>query len=165
MAPDFFDLGYLSRGSAIQQRGFSAITTCGVMNMLKGFDPVVVGTLPLDLFTDKSDIDIICYYSDIDKFRALFHHSKVRILNGVQSVIANFDYDCFEFEVVGQPVPVSEQVAYRHMVVEWKVLSTNGKDFKDKIISLKNGGMKTEPAFAQMLNLEGDPYEALLNYL
>jgi hypothetical protein len=33
----------------------------------------------------------------------------------------------------------------------------------DKVKLLKQNGIKTEPAFAQLLALQGDPYEAMLN--
>jgi hypothetical protein len=164
MMPDFFDLTYLSNGSAIQQHGCRAIVSSGILNLLKEYTPVVVGTLPLDLFTDKSDIDIICHVDDADKFCSHFHHSVKAKLNGVDSVIVKFEFDGFDFEVVGQPLPVTEQVAYKHMVVEWNILSSNDDEFREQIISLKKSGMKTELAFAQMLGLEGDPYAAVLNY-
>lgn len=165
MIPDFFDLNYLSRGSLVQQRGFNAIISSGIMSLLKDFSPVVVGTLPLDLFTSKSDIDIICYCTDVGKFKSVFHHSVTKKLDDIESVIAKFDYDGFEFEVVAQPVPVTKQVAYRHMIIEWKILEEKGPVFKEKVMSLKNAGVKTEPAFAQLLGLEGEPYVAVLNYL
>jgi hypothetical protein len=59
---------------------------------------------------------------------------------------------------------VMEQVAYRHMVVEWNILAANDDNFRGEIIRLKKSGMKTEPAFAQLLQLDGDPYQALLSY-
>ncbi|MEI9918610.1 MAG: DUF4269 domain-containing protein [Bacteroidota bacterium] len=164
MTRDFFDLSYLSKGSAIQQAGFRAITDSDILNSLKEFSPVVVGTLPLDLFISTSDIDIICYFSDLERFESQLKHSTRKDLNGITSVISNFDFDGFEFEIVGQPIPVREQFAYRHMVIEWDILEEKGEVFRREIISLKERGIKTEPAFAQLLNLPGDPYLALLEY-
>jgi hypothetical protein len=163
-SPDFFDLSYLSHGSAIQQSGYRAIQSSGIMNRLKDFTPVVVGTLPLDLFTYMSDIDIICYYTDVAKFESTLRDPARKKLGGVNSVVASFEHDKFQFEIVGQPLPVTQQVAYRHLVVEWNILSANDASFKAMIMELKRKGIKTEPAFAQVLGLQGDPYEALLRY-
>ena len=164
MTPDFFDLTYLSKGSAVQQTGLRAIIDSGIMNSLKEFSPVVVGTLPIDLFTSDSDIDIICCYSDITEFESKLDGSSRIDLNGIKSVISNFDFNGFKFEIVGQPIPVTDQLAYRHLVVEWKILEERGDGFRQEIINLKESGIKTEPAFAQLLDLPGDPYEALLDY-
>src|ERR1041385_310020 len=106
MAPDFFDLTYLSKGSAVQQAGLRAIINSGIMNSLKEFSPVVVGTLPLDLFISTSDIDIICCFADVEIFQSQFQHSTRKDLNGVDSVITNFDFGGFQFEIVGQAIPV-----------------------------------------------------------
>lgn len=164
-APDFFDLTYLSKGSTIQQAGYRAIMSCGIMQLLKDFNPVVVGTLPLDLFTYSSDIDIICQFIDMAKFQSVLREPTRKKLGGIESVIANFERDKFQFEIVGQPVPVTEQKAFRHMVAEWNILAANDQDFKSRIMELKRKGFKTEPAFAQVLGLKGDPYEALSGYL
>jgi hypothetical protein len=163
-SPDFFDLSYLLRGSAIQQTGLRAIQSSEIMNRLKDFSPVIVGTLPLDLFTYMSDIDIICYFTDIAKFESVLQNPIRKKLGGVDSVIASFEHDRFQFEIVGQPVPVMQQAAYRHMVVEWSILSASDASFKSKVMELKRKGIKTEPAFAQVLGLQGDPYEALQRY-
>ena len=50
------------------------------------------------------------------------------------------------------------------MIIEAEILEEKGEDFRQKIIELKKSGIKTEPAFAQLLNLKGDPYEALINF-
>ena len=159
---DFFDLSYLVNGSPIQQKGYKAIRSSGILNTLRDFDPVVVGTLPLDLFTDDSDIDIICYCTNAEKLPDLSFKSKR--LSGIDSFISNFNLLGFKFEIVAQPIPVREQVAFRHMVAEMKILSEKGEDFRRKILELKQSGIKTEPAFAQLLGLEGDPYQELLRY-
>jgi hypothetical protein len=172
VTPDFFDLTYLSKGSAIQRKGFHAISSLRIMEILNDFTPAVAGTLPLDLFTDKSDIDIICCYEDgedyidkilgdLDKVLDNFYISH-KDLGGIESKITNFEYEGFKFEIVGQKVPVTRQVAYRHMIREWEILSVNDAAFKEKILELKRSGLKTEPAFAKALGLQGDPYEALL---
>lgn len=54
--------------------------------------------------------------------------------------------------------------AFRHMVVEHQILCTREEGFRQKILNLKRQGYKTEPAFAKVLGLRGDPYEAILNY-
>jgi hypothetical protein len=48
------------------------------------------------------------------------------------------------------------------MVVESRLLDILGPDFRNGIIALKKQGIKTEPAFARMLGLSGDPYRAVL---
>jgi len=164
MTPDFFDLTYLSKGSAVQQAGLRAIIDSGIMNSLKEFTPVVVGTLPIDLFVPTSDIDIICCFRDVEEFQSRFKRSTRTHLNGIDSVISNFDFDGFQFEIVGQPIEVTKQVAYRHLLIEWNILQTRSESFRAQIIKLKQSGLKTEPAFAQLLGLPGNPYQALLDY-
>lgn len=48
------------------------------------------------------------------------------------------------------------------MLIEHQILLEKGESFRQEIISLKKQGIKTEPAFAQLLGLSGDPYEAIL---
>ena len=63
---------------------------------------------------------------------------------------------------LGQACPVSQQRAYRHMVVEARLLELGGEPLQSAIIALKRSGLKTEPAFARCLGIHGDPYLALL---
>lgn len=137
------------------------------MKTLEKFTPVLVGTLPLDLFTDSSDLDIICHCDDADQFidvvRGKLNVKRIR-LNDVESLIGTFDHNNFTFEIVAQPMPVRQQNAFRHMVAEWVLLSRNDLQFKEKILDLKKLGIKTEPAFAEVLGLNGNPYIELLKY-
>ena len=43
-----------------------------------------------------------------------------------------------------------------------RVLDIGGKKLRDEIKRLKRSGLKTEPAFAKLLFLDGDPYQAFL---
>jgi hypothetical protein len=48
------------------------------------------------------------------------------------------------------------------MITEYRILLEKGEAFRSQIVELKRQGMKTEPAFALLLGLEGDPYLELL---
>jgi hypothetical protein len=48
------------------------------------------------------------------------------------------------------------------MLIEHHFLQTKGDNFRKEIIQLKEIGLKTEPAFAKALSIEGDPYLELL---
>ncbi len=49
-----------------------------------------------------------------------------------------------------------------HMLIENEILIEKGIKFRKIIIDLKSNGIKTEPAFANLLGLTGNPYLELL---
>ena len=49
-------------------------------------------------------------------------------------------------------------------MVEYNLLNKHGEKFRQQIIELKRQGYKTEPAFALVLGLTGDPYIELLKF-
>jgi hypothetical protein len=89
---------------------------------------------------------------------------KSKLLNGIQSTLCRFTFQNFKFEIIGQPVPVKQQVAFRHMIHEYRILQNRDENFKARIIELKRQGLKTEPAFAHLLELTGNPYNVLLTF-
>lgn len=172
MAIDFFTIEYLKQGSPIQRAGYEALIKSNVLDVLKNYNPVLAGTLPLDIFIEGSDLDILCFAPDLSLFENDLQHfsaekdfsvSKKQVTN-VLSLIGNFKLHGFEFEIFGQPIPTLDQHAYRHLLIEHAILEREGSGFRNAIIDLKQSGIKTEPAFAQLLNLPGDPYDALLRY-
>ena len=170
--PDFSNIDYLRSGSAVQQQGWNVLTGSRLLERLRPFHPVLAGTLPLDLFIEsKSDLDILCEAPDLGAFEDFietqafeFKGLSVRrkYLQGVASVIVNFRLENFPVEIVAQPLPVNQHVAFRHLWIEYFLLQHRGEAFKNQVLALKQKGMKTEPAFATVLQLPGDPYEALL---
>jgi hypothetical protein len=141
--------------------------------MLSAFNPVLAGTLPLDLFTDQSDFDILCFSTNPPELQAGWNKQlgmfedflvQTKNINGSECVLANFKFGGFKFELFGQSDPTRLQSAYIHMVNEFKLLRRYGKPLRDKVLELKQKGVKTEPAFAKALNLPGDPYQTLLTY-
>lgn len=168
---DFEKLDYLKDGNELQQKAYRLLTEHGVFEKLKAFHPVLTGTIPIDIAIANSDLDVICYWKTNSDFkRSLTNHFsneqgfelREATINGLETIIANFYIDGFELEVFGQPIPTSQQNAYRHMLIEHQILMEKGEAFRQQIIALKNEGYKTEPAFAKLLGLEGNPYEALL---
>ncbi|MBB3773641.1 hypothetical protein FHS55_004285 [Angulomicrobium tetraedrale] len=55
-----------------------------------------------------------------------------------------------------------EQVGWRHFEVEERRLALGGAPFRAAIRVLRHDGLKTEPAFARALGLDGDRYAARL---
>lgn len=167
-------INYLSSGNTIQKETYRILTDNNIMQYLYDFNPILVGTIPLEINIDGSDIDIICYWQDkqlfIDVINQCFSEYKDYTLrevkiNGYPTVIANFFIENFEIEIFGQNIPVVQQYGYRHMIIEYNILLQKGNEFKNRIIELKKQGYKTEPAFALLLGIKGnDPYKSLLDY-
>lgn len=170
---DFLNINYLKSGTARQQKAFEVLNENLILQKLSDFTPVLVGTIPINIAIDSSDLDIACHWKNknhfIEAVKKNFSGEKhfqiyEKKISGKEAVVANFFTDDFEIEIFGQNIPVQEQFGFRHMMIEAKILEQNGEDFRQKIIELKKSGIKTEPAFAQLLNLKGNPYEALLNF-
>lgn len=172
MGNRFLTTDYLKSGNHKQKLAHKVLDRHGIMKKLEPFDPILVGTIPIGIDISNSDLDIICYTNDLLKFKqtieGLYRKEKdykiwERKAESGNAVVANFILDNFVIEIFGQSVPTIEQNAYRHMLIENKLLKKNGEDFRQKIIELKQQGYKTEPAFGILLELKGDPYKALLD--
>ena len=142
-----------------------------VLKKLKPYSPLVSGTFPLGLGVENSDVDILIssenfqgsedvLKSEFSKFEN-FQIQKTSVL-GQETWIAGFQVDQVPFEIFWQKIPSHQQSAHRHLIVEARLLKMFGKDLKKKVLNLKKSGLKTEPAFAEALGIEGDPYEELL---
>ncbi|MDR7318726.1 DUF4269 domain-containing protein [Brevibacillus nitrificans] len=165
------DLSYLQTGTAKQRAAWDALDSTRVMENLKAYDPVLAGTIPLDIDIAGSDLDIICTSADLDQFdasvRACYgewdEYQEIRLLvNKAPSSVIGFSAEGFPFEIFAQSVPVEQQNAYRHMAMEARLLEIGGPNAYQEIRKLKQQGIKTEPAFALYFGIVGaDPYQAL----
>lgn len=170
---DFLSIDYLKNGTTLQQEAFFVLQQFQVMEILSNFFPLLVGTIPINVAIETSDLDILCCFDDDEIFQETIKQNfgteknfqlEKRTINEVPTILANFNLNDFEIEIFGQNVPVQQQNGFRHMMIEAKILDERGENFRQEIIRLKKSGLKTEPAFAQLLDLKGDPYEALLRY-
>lgn len=167
----FDTIDYLQYGTARQQEAFAILTEHRVLHKLTPFDPILAGTIPINIDIETSDLDIICYWTDKAAFyKAVLAGFEMEFAFRIQEstvpgrevVIANCRIGSFEIEIFGQNVPTRHQMAYRHMLIEHKLLEEHGETFRQAIVELKRSGYKTEPSFAKLLDIQGDPYEGLL---
>lgn len=170
---DFGTIEYLKNGNQKQLQAFEILTRNKILINLAEFDAILVGTIPIDIDIENSDLDIICYWKNktdfTEKLNSVFEKEndfsiREAIIDNKESIIANFKIDNFEIEVFGQNIPTKDQNGYKHMIIEHEILQSKGKNFRLEIIKLKQNGYKTEPAFAFLLGLKGDPYVELLDY-
>lgn len=171
MKINFEDISYLITGNDKQRRAYETLKKYRVLDLLEKFDPILTGTIPINIDIETSDLDISCCYSDKNEFIDAVIHSFSREKQFVlrqnsqfDSVVCNFWLDHFELELFGQSIPTKQQYAYRHMLIEHQLLEERGEAFRQEIIALKKQGYKTEPAFGIALGLKGDPYEELLKF-
>lgn len=151
---------------------YQALKKSNVLQVLKKYSPLVAGTFPLGIYTEKSDLDILI--SDVDfnfieqnltdhfSIFEKFNYQKLT-LSDQPTVVVNFTFQNISFEIFAQNTPTIKQQAYLHYLIEEKLLKFGEDSLKQKIMNLRNSGFKTEPAFAHALGLSGDPYIELLN--
>lgn len=166
---------YLQTGTERQKQAFIVLQELDLYNQLSIYDPVLTGTIPLGIDIATSDLDIICQvdHSEIDQFTqqvvnmygdcADFQLEFVDELRGGRAIVLSFSYQEWPIEIFGQSIPVRLQNAYRHMIVEGRMLELAKDSARADIRFLKEHGYKTEPAFVHYFQLGGnDPYERLL---
>jgi hypothetical protein len=171
LAIDFTNIEYLKSGNGKQRLVYQLLTENGIMQKLHKYDPLLAGTIPINIDLETSDIDIICYckdynsfISDITAIFSTYEDFSIRERVGADAVVATFRLSGYMIEVFAQNIPSHRQNAFRHMITENDLLIEHGENFRKRIIALKRQGYKTEPAFAYALGLKGDPYKALLEY-
>lgn len=169
---DFTKIDYLKSGNERQQKAYQLLSKHSFFEKLKAYSPILAGTIPIEIDIEGSDLDIICevdlnfeedFLNDILNCIPQDTGIKVEylILNGEKCMTINFMLEDFPIEIFGQNKPSAQQNAYLHMMAEYRILQEKGEGFKQKIIQLKQQGMKIEPAFGVLLGLE-NPYEDLL---
>ena len=147
-----------------------ALQASRILELLESFDPTIVGTLPLGLAVASSDIDIVCVARDPDAFANVvwntFRHVEgfqlYRWRDDTRPTVVRFGFGGWPFELFADQRPVFEQRAWRHFDVERRLLDLDDGSLREAVLSLRAEGLKTEPAFAAALRLDGDPYLAML---
>ncbi len=177
VAFDLYSIDYLQNGSVRQKRAYASLRELDVLSRLSSFStdglgeaPALVGSLPLDLALDASDIDIVAYATDLKNFSALLKtefgnsegfRSSRGIVLGVPTLMTEFIFSSETYEIFSQATLVPRQNAVIHLLVEERLLNLGGREFRQEIINERELGAKTEVAFGKVLGL-ADPYRELL---
>lgn len=171
-AVKWMDMDYLKIGSIEQDDVYHLLTNHRVLYFLQDYNPILVGTVPIAIHVPSSDLDIICSVQDFTAFERLLQkrfqqYSGFKmtrsVVEGIERVKANFTINEWPIEIWGENKPTVEQNGFIHMVVEDRLLKLFGEPLREAVIARKREGMKTEPAFADVLQLDGDPYTAMLD--
>ncbi len=169
---DWCNISYLKSGTVVEREVYDLLKEMKIMEIVSDYNPILVGTIPLGIQVEGSDLDIICEVHEMEAFAAkVARHfgdradycCDSRTVKGIPRIKINFTEGDWPIELFGQPRTTKLQNGYLHMIIEAQLLDWMGDDFRKRVIELKSAGVKTEPAFAQLLNLKGDPYEALLS--
>ncbi|EQC47900.1 DUF4269 domain-containing protein [Bacteriovorax sp. Seq25_V] len=164
------DFDKLKYGTKKQRLAYEVLRTSNIYEILAPYSPFLAGTIPLDIDVENSDLDIICEVHDFDKINKALKKSfgsatnfKTYTINvrGIETYLCNFRLNGFEFEIFCQGIPVLNQYAVIHYLVEKRILAIFGSRVKNEIRKYKNLGIKTELAFAKYFNIQGDPYDEL----
>ncbi len=172
MPGHFRGLDHLRSVSARARNVAGLVSRHGVLQALSGFDPLLAGTIPINLDIDGSDLDILCHCPDPDAFAdhtqaAFYHHDDFSLhrrpatQNVGPAIIIRFVLGDLPIEIFATDTPSECQFGFRHMLVEARLIYLLGPQLSEEIRKMKRAGVKTEPAFASLLALGGDPYLVL----
>ena len=167
---DFKNIQYLKLGNSKQKEIYRIVNEYNLLEILKDYSPIIVGTFPININIENSDIDIILQVQNMKVLEDLlitnfskFRYFKSTLLDN-NNFVCNFIIENYPFEIFAQNLKTEKQYGYLHMIKEYKILASEDENFAEKIRELKRNGIKTEPAFCSMLNIKGNPYIELLSY-
>ena len=170
MTINFRNIDYLNSGNEVQKKAYRLLMDYQIINRLEDYSPIVVGTIPIQIDVDGSDVDIILCVDDFDALEEKLslnfsQHAHFRLQRPADRVIVcRFTIEEQLFEIYATDKATEIQNGYLQMLKEHEIIQLRGEEFAEQVRQLKRSGVKTEPAFCQLLGIEGDAYTELLKY-
>lgn len=139
MIDDFKNIDYLNSGTERPKLAFDEIKKYRILEILGKYNPILTGTIPIGIDLPESDLDIICECKSHTEFTTClsqefsgYEDFKVYTKEhyGIESTIAEFETEHFTIEIFGENIPTEKQNAYRHMVIEFRILNEKGTEFR-----------------------------------
>ncbi len=135
------------------------------LSLFKEFYPLVSGTIPLGIDVEGSDLDILMECRSFNhlasEIKQVFPQAIVKVEK--KHLVARFNFEGLPIEIYAEDKCPLKQTAHKHLRIENRIIKLLGEEFKNKVIELKKKGVKTEPAFGILLELD-EPYEDLLRW-
>lgn len=164
---DWKDISYLMKGNPRQKKVYRILKQIEILELLEDFSPIVVGTIPLAIDIETSDLDIVCQFEREEDIRKIiveyfgdYQNFTIRHM-GIDAYAYNFWYEGCEIEVYASKAPTEHSNSYRHLLIASRLISLYGDEFREEIIDLKKEGYLTERAIAKLLHLHGKTYETI----
>lgn len=142
-----------------------------ILDFLGRYQPVAIGSLPLGIGIEGSDLDMALYAPDLGRAardilaayggRRGFTLARKKDFDA-PALVARFETRAWPVELFCQPIPVAAQYGWRHFAVEARALHAGGAALAKAVRRLKRGGHNTEAAFCELLGIAGDPFRSLL---
>ena len=167
---DWRSIHYLSQGSERQQALHRLLVEERLLERVAPLDVACVSSICLELDLPESDVDIICEDTPDGSFAELarkeFEEHDDFLLRQFrrseeQITVASFRLRGFAIEFFATAKPIELQNAWKHLTAFSRLLRFGGEVLRERVVELKLKGLKTEPAFAEVLCIGGDPYEEL----
>jgi hypothetical protein len=173
-AQDWHDHSVIRDGTPRQMRAYTtAYDALGLFHNLAVHNPVWVGSFPIGIDIESSDIEIACHPASLrgfitdvrDRFGSQDDFKLTwKAIKHTPTVIARFWNNGFWVRLVAQSKPVNEQDAYRYMRIMARLLALGGEESRQLIKELRAGGVGLAPAFVVYFGLaETDPHQSLLD--
>lgn len=80
----------------------------------------------------------------------------------LRGIVCSFCLEGFYIETFCSKEPVAEQNGFRNFRQMQRIIRLGGEPARRRIVAYRHKGLKTEPAIAAALGLQGDPYQAVL---
>ncbi len=148
------------------------VTELNLFEIFKDKNPFIAGSIPLAIDVSGSEIDFLVSYQNGFDFKSKctelfgglpgFEMSQGHA-NGADYSLCRFNHHEIPFQIFSSVGSTYSQNGFLHFQIEEKLLKYGAINWHNDIINLKSSGLKTEPAFAKLINQDAvDPYLYLL---
>lgn len=106
-------IDYLLHGNATQQHAYHTLQELRMLTVLQEYSPVLVGTVPIDIHIDDSDLNIICEAYHFTEFQAIVDHHFHRmsdyrytskLVEGTPRAVCTFHYNDWLIQLLDKTI-------------------------------------------------------------
>jgi len=149
------------------------VSELNLLEMFKDHQPFIAGTVPLAVDLPSADLDLLVCFASVGDFKhmcqqgfALLPEFEISLgeISKIQYCLCRFDYRGIPVEIFCSSLSTFKQNGYLHFNSEEKILKYAPATWTQQILDLKGTGLKTEPAFAHLLQSgDVDAYQFILD--